>query len=466
MIEQAIKKIDLYKYLGLLFLIEFFVMFISGVYSVWLAPAFIFLLLLIVGSLYLPNIKNNFFLFFFILIPLLPLFPARVNSLISTFGVILISILWLFSVLKRDIDVEALPQYINYFLVTYLIICTLSTINSLLFMRSFVELVRLFIIFLFILVVFNNILTTNHIRGLLNTFIIVALLVTVVSLPEILTFTPKDILSDSLIKMRLSSFYGNANSLAIPYIFALSVVFQKIFYYEPGIKTYKRIGYFCMFLFFLYIVLLTNSRAALLYVLCSIFILMLGLRIGRIIVIVLFSLFVIALPFIGKTIFLLLRLERGLTGRDYLWKAAVEMISDYPWLGIGMGNYEIMKYKYILPGDFFATFTRTSDLSGAAHNLILTIASENGVVAGIAILFFLIVILYKGFVLIKATQNQEYKNILVVVTSILFGLSVMGVFESGIIIGSARINDFIYFLAPLVILARMEKIIYFGEKPG
>jgi len=166
------------------------------------------------------------------------------------------------------------------------------------------------------------------------------------------------------------------------------------------------------------------------------------------------------LPFVGKTIFLLLRLDRGITGRDYLWDSAIKIIRDYPWLGVGLGNYEVVKYKYIIPVDFFSKITRSTELSGAAHNLILTIASENGVIAGLVVLCFIIYMFYKCYVLIKATQNLEYKNTVIVVTSILFGWTMRGIFESGIIIGSARINDFIYFLVPLVILARMERIIF------
>ncbi len=54
------------------------------------------------------------------------------------------------------------------------------------------------------------------------------------------------------------------------------------------------------------------------------------------------------------------------------WQAAVNMAQDYPWLGVGLGNYEIAYDKYRL---MFWTFPL-----GHAHNYYLNILAEAGII--------------------------------------------------------------------------------------
>jgi len=54
------------------------------------------------------------------------------------------------------------------------------------------------------------------------------------------------------------------------------------------------------------------------------------------------------------------------------WQAAVNMAQDYPWLGVGLGNYEIAYDRYRL---MFWTFPL-----GHAHNYYLNILAEAGII--------------------------------------------------------------------------------------
>ena len=54
------------------------------------------------------------------------------------------------------------------------------------------------------------------------------------------------------------------------------------------------------------------------------------------------------------------------------WQAAVNMAQDYPWLGVGLGNYEIAYDGYRL---MFWTFPL-----GHAHNYYLNILAEAGII--------------------------------------------------------------------------------------
>lgn len=69
----------------------------------------------------------------------------------------------------------------------------------------------------------------------------------------------------------------------------------------------------------------------------------------------------------------LLTLQTDITaGRDYLWTAGYWMFHDYPWRGVGIGNFQAYfenHFMYLLNG---STITRS-------HTYLVTIAAEMGV---------------------------------------------------------------------------------------
>jgi len=449
----------------LLFIFELVVMVLSGFTSFWVIPAVIGLILCVICFFLL----ENFLLYIYILIfPLLPLLPPRLNTLAVWSGFLILLVIWLIRTYNNNLYYESLPGYIRYFVFGFIFLSTLATLNATNLANSIVELFRIYTLFLFLMLLYNFVVKIKHIKMIFNIAITSTIIVAIISLPEILTFTPSDIISGSLVKIRLNSFYNNANNLSIPFMFSIPLLVSKLIFFEKNTKhkTLKSIFFLVAFLFFIYIVLLTNSRSAILCIVFSLFVLFMSFKIGRIISFVSISLFVLILPFIAEFLFVLLRLERGFTGRDVLWKAAIDMIKDYPFLGVGPGNYESLKTLYIIPVDFFTEFTRLEAMSGAAHNLFLTISAENGILTGIILYVFLIYVFIKFIKLIKLTNNKEYKYILYSMFAVLFGLFMRTFVESGIIIGSARINDNIYFLVPLVALARMEKIILRDKNLG
>ncbi len=465
MMNNASNKISYNAFIfwTLLVGIELFVLFLSGTLSVWIAPVMTVMIVgLYVFLKYEISIKSYFVIFVFIL-PLLPILPPVLITAISWLGLFGISAVWLLELARYEFKFESVPWYVSSFLVSYLVLCTLATLHSVSFGYSLNELIRLYLIFGFLVIVFNLIQNVDDIHIVYNSIILSAIVLTILSLPAIMAFSPTDLISGDLIKIRLASFYENANNFSIPFIIAIPIIFVKVFYKNQTRMLWGRVFYFFILGFFLYIVLLTNSRSALLCIMASFFILLLGLKFGRIVIVSFIALFIVLLPFIGKTVFLLLRLERGFTGRDILWKTAIDIIHDHPVLGVGLGNYEFVKYKYIIPTDFFSTFTRSSEMSGAAHNLFLTVASENGLLAGIILYAFILVLFYKVIVLLRKTHNDQVRAVLYIACSILFGLTMRGFFESGIIIGSARINDFVYFLIPVVAIARVETLLNFKK---
>jgi len=78
-------------------------------------------------------------------------------------------------------------------------------------------------------------------------------------------------------------------------------------------------------------------------------------------------------------ILLLGRISSGLSQRDALWRVALGIIRDHPFLGVGSGNdvFEIVRRRYLE-----STLTRELFYvdAGGAHNVFLTKAAELGIV--------------------------------------------------------------------------------------
>ncbi len=75
--------------------------------------------------------------------------------------------------------------------------------------------------------------------------------------------------------------------------------------------------------------------------------------------------------------------------RILLWKAALRMVADHPWTGVGFGAFVREYPNYRLPGDPNTT-------PPFAHNLPLSLAAETGLVGLLAFLVFLGTVLWVG----------------------------------------------------------------------
>jgi putative inorganic carbon (HCO3(-)) transporter len=103
------------------------------------------------------------------------------------------------------------------------------------------------------------------------------------------------------------------------------------------------------------------------------------------------------------------------------WQSALEMWTDHPWLGVGIGNYEPVYERYALPFWPFAL--------GHAHNYYLNIAAESGVLGVGAYLLVWISALLGAY---HATRRASgwYWGIALGVLGVLIHLSVHNLFDN------------------------------------
>jgi putative inorganic carbon (HCO3(-)) transporter len=103
------------------------------------------------------------------------------------------------------------------------------------------------------------------------------------------------------------------------------------------------------------------------------------------------------------------------------WQSALEMWTDHPWLGVGIGNYALVYEQYALPLWPFAL--------GHAHNYYLNIAAESGVVGVGAYLLLWISALLGAY---QATRRASgwYWGIALGILGVLIHLSVHNLFDN------------------------------------
>lgn len=74
-----------------------------------------------------------------------------------------------------------------------------------------------------------------------------------------------------------------------------------------------------------------------------------------------------------------------LNGRTTIWAVTARLIWDHPWLGVGPGNYALQVNQPAYAREDFAVFGTVQN----AHNLLVHVTAETGVVGGLALLALL-----------------------------------------------------------------------------
>jgi len=164
----------------------------------------------------------------------------------------------------------------------------------------------------------------------------------------------------------------------------------------------------------------------------------------------------------------LFRLERGTTGRDYLWQLSFDIIKDNFFFGLGPGQYKYEMYNYFpvamnswVGGQFIkmAEITKGANLS---HNYFLYLFSEIGIVGlfisiGLPIIFFLIV--FKSIT--QSIKNSKANLLFYTIFTIGVSVFIRGLFESIGILNYGVITTDLPFWLIFIILIYMSQ----NQKP-
>lgn len=185
-----------------------------------------------------------------------------------------------------------------------------------------------------------------------------------------------------------------------------------------------------------------------------------------------FSLIVVALIFLlvsplNEIITQLLRLEEGLSVRDYLWLMTVNIIKDHLVFGIGPGAYPyelINYYPFMLSeyyGKVFLYFADTSLNLNLAHNIFLVFFSDMGLL-GLATILMLPYIYFRiGIKTLIKYKNESKESYYFIIALFAAGTSVIfrNVFNSiGLLYIGGIHTDLPFWLI-------FSSLIYFYRRP-
>lgn len=138
-------------------------------------------------------------------------------------------------------------------------------------------------------------------------------------------------------------------------------------------------------------------------------------------------------------------IQRLLSGRDLVWRAALQAIGEHPWLGIGPGNWSVWFQRRFVAADFLLwdaggnTFVLPPDrLGGEAHQLFLTKGAEMGLVSVILLVALLAAWFRSACRSMQRLPEGWERAVALGCIASMGGLLIFGFFENGPIIGKAR----------------------------
>jgi len=154
-----------------------------------------------------------------------------------------------------------------------------------------------------------------------------------------------------------------------------------------------------------------------------------------------------------------LRVERGTSTRDVIWKNSLDIIKNNFWFGIGVGNFT-RAYSTYLDTAFEKAFM--GDVAVHAHNEILNKTVEMGVLG-----LFLILAMYyypgrQGIFLLKKPYSGNDRAIIYGLTGILVANYARSFFEANTFISSGGFYPPILFWLTCIMIIKLNQRYEFG----
>jgi O-antigen ligase len=232
---------------------------------------------------------------------------------------------------------------------------------------------------------------------------------------------------------RFSGLYDNPNYVG--HMLIISVSFITIYYFREAFRDKIKLFWLTVFLLLnLFMIFAIDSRASALAIFISTSFILLNInkRFYFKIVLSLSLLFLTLylIPPIQELVDLFMRVERMDT-RTYFWEAGIDVISDYPIVGIGPDLFQHSIFNY-LPSEAYKFYHPDAWFGKAnPHNFFLQLFSENGLLGFMSSISLFSLYFYLGFRSIKITKRKYYDIFLLstALTGIGLGIFIRAFFE-------------------------------------
>jgi O-antigen ligase len=196
----------------------------------------------------------------------------------------------------------------------------------------------------------------------------------------------------------------------------------------------KKINYFLIFYFSLGLII-TMSRSAIIGIIFSTAVILYLLNRKKFYQL-LFSITFIILLFLFYTplnelLTTFLRIESGMSARDYIWKMSMDMITDNTVFGIGPGayQYEMLNYfPYMLDnwwGKIFIYYQEVTEGANLSHNFFLTLFTDMGILGIITAVALPLIFWRIGFKTLKKYKNEDPNKYSLIIALFAAGSSII-----------------------------------------
>ena len=231
------------------------------------------------------------------------------------------------------------------------------------------------------------------------------------------------------LRSRVSGLISNPNMLTNFYMISIPILIISLLFYKYSVN--RSIILFLLFLFFAGLIL-TISRTALLGILISTLIIFYMFRKKYFyssisVILTLLLILVLYEPF-GNVASLLLRLERGLTGREFIWDISASIIKDNPVFGIGVGAFKLEMFNYFpimfdswVGQELIKLHEITGAGSNLSHNFFLGFYTDMGILGLLTAVTFAIIYFRIGIKTINIYKRKTSKDYYFIVALFLGG---------------------------------------------
>jgi len=329
------------------------------------------------------------FLLMLVIISLFTLVGELGESLRSMVHIIDLSILLYFLIKRFGLNFHLyprIPKALQYFLLLYYTSMTVSILMSDYPSAGILLIARQTLFFIITYLFYALIKNENDIKTYFVAFVISAC---VLAASSIFTFMSD---SSGLFNLttgsreRIVGIISNPNNITNFYMVSFPLVLSILLLKR---NTLSNVIGLLLILYLSFALFITLSRSAILGVIAGTVVMLYILR-RKYFYFIIVSLIVLVLMFItyeplGNLASILFRVERGTTGRDYLWAISLDIIKDHPLFGIGPGAYKYEMFKYFpvmlesWMGGLFVDLYETTGGANLSHNFFLFLFSDLGI---------------------------------------------------------------------------------------
>ena len=237
---------------------------------------------------------------------------------------------------------------------------------------------------------------------------------------------------------RASGIISNYNATSGFFAITIPITFALLF---SGIEKHKKI-LLVVFLFVqTFALLFTGSRSAYLAIFVAGIIILFNLNRSLLKKIALIAVITILLLYlidpIRELLTTFLRIERGVTYRDKLWKISFNMIKENFFVGIGPGSYKYEMFNYFpimldsFQGKLIINLFDETSGKNVSHNFYLTLFSDLGILGFVfSVVFPLVIFSFLNKIVkhLKKIKETEYYIFIGIIATV-SGMFIRGLFE-------------------------------------